>query len=299
MHFTRKLPLTFAILGLSTCIVAAQSSTARLASMSSRALCQTGQAVVVTEFIVQGTGSETFVLRGIGPSLGGLGIPDPLQDPTLRFLNPRGKQLDFNNDWMENPDKDEIINVGLAPSNNLESAIIDAVTVGSYTSVLQGLHHGEGVALSEIFDLLDGGLKISAVGTRAFVGTGDDVLISGIVITGSEPLPVLIRVLGPSLADAGLTGVLPDPFLELHSASGELIFQNNNWKDTQEFEIEGTGLAPSNDLESAALVTLDPGAYTVVASGIRGTTGIGFVQYYSLDARARELNPAPIIKRQR
>jgi hypothetical protein len=153
-----------------------------------------------------------------------------------------------------------------------------------------------GLALTEIFDLFDGGLKISAAGTRAFISTGDNVMISGIIISGTDPLPHSIRALGPSLIDAGLADVLPDPTLEFHNGNGSLIAFNDNWKDAQQAEIEATGLAPTNDLESAILVRLDPGLYTAIVRGVDDTTGVDFVQFYSLASPIRELNPAPIIK---
>jgi hypothetical protein len=126
--------------------------------------------VLVTEFIVQGTGSESFVSRGLGPSL--VDVPDALQDPTITLLNARGHQLDFNNNWMQNPDKQEIMDSGLAPVFRREAAIIDTLEPGIYTIVEQGKNQSEGDALTEIFDLFDGGLKISAAGTRAFISTG-------------------------------------------------------------------------------------------------------------------------------
>jgi hypothetical protein len=297
MHPAPKLLLALTLFAISTCLAAAQSTNARLANISTRALCQTGDAVLVTEFIAQGTGSESFVSRGLGPSL--VGVPDALQDPTIALLNARGHQLDFNNNWMQNPDRQEIIDLGLAPPFRREAAIIDTLAPGIYTAVERGANHSVGDGLIEVFDLFDGGLELSAVGTRAFISTGDNVMLSGIIITGTDPLPLLIRALGPSLIDAGLADVLPDPTLELHDGNGSLIALNDNWKDAQEAEIVATGLAPSNDLESAIVVTIIPGAYTAVVAGLGGTTGLGFVQFYSLAAPIRELNPAQINKRRR
>ena len=105
-----------------------------------------------------------------------------------------------------------------------------------------------------------------------------------------------MRALGPSLPDFGISGALADPTLELHDENGALIASNDNWKDTQEAEIEATGPAPDDDLESAILATLSPGPYTAIGSGVNDTTGTGFVQFYSLDAPVRELSPAPNIR---
>ena len=129
-------------------VVAGQDA-GRFADISTQVFCQTQQAVVVTEFIAYGRGNESFALRGLGPSL--FLVADPLQDPTLSLLDARGDRLDHNDNWMDSPDKDELIALGLAPSNDAESAMIDTVRPGIYTSVLRGTHHGEGTALSEVF----------------------------------------------------------------------------------------------------------------------------------------------------
>ncbi len=297
MRLTLKLSTALILVVFSTCI--AQAETGRFGNISSRVLCETGDAVIVTEFIVQGTGTETFLFRGLGPSLSDLGVPGALQDPTIRLLDSRGRLLDSNDDWMDNPDKDAIIATGLAPTDALESAMIDTLKPGAYTFVEQGTHRSMGVALPEVYDLFDGGLQLSAVGVRGFVGTDDNVIISGVIVTGTRPVPVLLRALGPSLADAGLTGVLQDPTLELYDATGTLVAVNDNWRDSQEEAIVATGLAPTNDLESALLVDVIPGAYTAILHGIGVTTGLGFMQFYSLALPARELNPAPPLKRTR
>lgn len=294
MNLTRQLPFGLAILVLSAGVAAGQS-TGRFANISTRIFCQTRDAVIVTEFIAYGRGTETFALRALGPSLPL--VPNPLQDPTLRLLDARGDRLDYNDNWMDSPDKDEIIALGLAPPDDLESAMIDTLRPGIYTSVVQGSHHGEGTALSEVFDLLDGDLQLSAVGARGFVGVGDDEMISGIIISGN-PLSVLIRALGPSLADAGLPGVLPNPTLELRDSNGVLIASNDDWrKGGQEAEIIASGLPPPNDLEAAVITFLPLGIYAAIVDGAGGTTGLGFVQWYSLAAPARELDPAPVLRR--
>src|SRR6188508_1277264 len=104
---------------------------------------------------------------------------------------------------MDNPDAQDIENSGLAPGDPLESAVIDDLKPSLYTSVVQGKAHGEGTAIAELYDL-GGDLQLSAVGTRGFVGTADHVLISGVIVSGSEPLILLLRALGPSLTAAGL-----------------------------------------------------------------------------------------------
>ena len=121
------------------------------------------------------------------------------------------------------------------------------------------------------------------ISARAHVFTGDPVLIGGFIIEGAESKTVLIRGIGPSLSSFGIVMPLANPILELHDHTGALIASNDNWKDTQESQIAATGLSPSNDLESAILVTLSPGAYTAVVQGVAMTTGPGLVEIFDLD----------------
>ncbi|MEO8045346.1 MAG: sialidase family protein [Spartobacteria bacterium] len=124
------------------------------------------------------------------------------------------------------------------------------------------------------------------ISTREMVGTGDNVLIGGFIVSGSTPKQVILRAIGPSLAVAGVEDVLLDPTLELRNSAGSVIFSNDNWRDTQEDAIAATGLQPNDDLEAAILITLDPGAYTAIVEGTNGTTGNALVEAYDLDATA-------------
>lgn len=127
--------------------------------------------------------------------------------------------------------------------------------------------------------------NLANISTRAFVGTEDNVLIAGFIISGTQDKPILIRGLGPSLATPpiNLPTVLGDPTLELHDSTGATIRSNDNWKDTQQTEIEATGIPPTNDAESAILTSLAPGAYTVILRGADATVGNGLVEFYDLD----------------
>ena len=122
------------------------------------------------------------------------------------------------------------------------------------------------------------------ISTRELVGTGDNVPIGGFIVDGTTPKRVILRAIGPSLGAAGVEDVLADPTLELRDNTGSLIFSNDNWRDTQESEIAATGLQPNDDLESAILATLDPGAYTAILQGVDETTGNALVEAYDLDA---------------
>ena len=123
--------------------------------------------------------------------------------------------------------------------------------------------------------------KLANISTRALVGTGANVLIGGFIVTGTESKPVIIRGIGPSLP---LPGKMLDPTLELHAASGAMIGFNDNWgQSADSAAIAQSGVAPADANESAILMTLAPGSYTVVLAGANQTTGTAVVEVYDLD----------------
>ena len=121
---------------------------------------------------------------------------------------------------------------------------------------------------------------------RLLIQTGNNVGIAGFVVGGTEAKKVLIRGLGPTLAQFNVTGVMQNPTLELHDGRGSLITTNDNWKDTQQAEITATQLAPPADVEAAILATLQPGAYTAIQTDARGGTGVGLIEVYDVDPLA-------------
>jgi len=120
------------------------------------------------------------------------------------------------------------------------------------------------------------------ISTRGLVQTGDDVLIGGFIIGGSEARQLVLRAIGPSLAGQGISNPLLDPTLELHDVNGVLIASNDDWKEN-EAEIEATGLAPTDDRESALVIDLNPGNYTAIVRGSSSLTGVALVEAYDLN----------------
>jgi hypothetical protein len=142
-----------------------------------------------------------------------------------------------------------------------------------------------GVAVVEVYDLsADGGSKIANISTRGRVETGDNVMIGGFIIGGDQVTTVVVRGIGPSLANYGVTGALSDPWVEVYDSNGGLIAQDDDWRMYQEQPLIQTGLAPSDDRESAMLLFLQPGAYTAIVRGKNNGTGVGLVEVYNLDA---------------
>ena len=124
------------------------------------------------------------------------------------------------------------------------------------------------------------------ISTRLRVDVGDKVMIAGFIIRGNVAKPVVLRGMGPSLVSSGLpaASLLQDPVIELHGSNGALITSNDNWKDTQKAQIEGTIYEPTDDREAVILATLPPAAYTVILKGVGGTSGIGIVEVYDNNA---------------
>lgn len=131
-------------------------------------------------------------------------------------------------------------------------------------------------------------LQVVNFSTRMLVQTGDRVGVGGFIVTGTEPKHLLLRAIGPSLAQAGVPGALADPTVELHGPGAFVTVANNNWRDdpAQEAAIMASGIPPVSDLESAIDVTLDPGAYTAVVRGNNGTSGVALVEVYDIDQAA-------------
>ncbi len=140
------------------------------------------------------------------------------------------------------------------------------------------------MAIVEVFELDRSESPLANISTRGQVLTGNDVMIGGFVVQGTGPRTVVVRARGPSLAPFGIANPLGNPELRLVRSSDQTnVASNDNWVNApNRLALEASGFAPSNILESAILVTLDPGAYTAIVSGAGGTTGVGLVEVFTL-----------------
>jgi len=246
---------------------------------------QTGDNVGIGGFIITGTAPKHVLIRAIGPSLTQLGVPDALADPVLELHGPGPFATIVNNDWRDDPVQEAaIIATGIAPSNNLESAIDATLLPGAYTAVVSGNGNTSGVALVEVYDLNQPvNSKLANISTRALVGTGDSIVIAGFILGGnSGDDRTVVRGIGPSLTALGIPNALANPTLELRDGNGALLVANNDWQDdpAQAAELIAAGLAPTNQLESGIAATLPPGAYTALLAGLNNGTGVGLVEVY-------------------
>jgi uncharacterized delta-60 repeat protein len=257
---------------------------ARAINLSTRMLVQTGDRVGIGGFIITGTAPKHVLLRAIGPSLTQLGVPNALGDPVMELHGPAGFATITNDNWRDDPAQEAaIIATGIPPSNDLESAIDVTLNPGAYTAIVSGKNNTSGVGLVEVYDLSQtGSAKLANISTRAFVGTGNDIVIAGFILGSGGMDNIVARGIGPSLSAVGVPNALVDPALELRDANGALLIANNDWQDDagQAARIAAAGLAPSHDAEAAIAATLAPGLYTALLSGVNSGTGIGLVEVY-------------------
>jgi hypothetical protein len=251
-------------------------------NISTRVFVDTDEKASIAGFIVTGADRKKVLIRGIGPSLAASGVPDPLEDPTLTLFGELGNMLAENDNWRDTQES-EIIATGIAPPDDSESAIVALLGPGHYTAVLTGKNDTAGNGLVEVYDLEpDSKATLSNLSTRGFVGSGNNVMIGGVVVGPGDSPVMVFRAIGPSLAHAGILHPLSDPTLELHDGNGAVVAFNDNWQDSQMQAVQATELAPTDVRESAIVAFLTPGNYTAVVGGNDGETGIALVEAYRI-----------------
>ncbi len=266
----------------------------RLANISTRAQVGSGASIEIAGFVIGGTASKTVLVRAIGPTLAGYGVPNALRAPKLELY--RGNTLVAGNTGIANsPDVAAIAAAGAAVGafspvlNAADSALLITLPPGSYTAQVSSADGTSGIALAEVYDLspIESGQKLKNISTRAAVGTGDGVLIAGVVVTGTTPKRVLVRAVGPGLTTYNVSGVLAQPVLSLKTLAGQTITANTGWTtsaDATAISAAGpqVGAFPLAAGDSAMIVTLSPGSYSAQVSGIGGATGIALIEVYEL-----------------
>jgi hypothetical protein len=252
----------------------------RLSNLSTRGQVQTGDNVMIGGFIISGSAPKKVLVTARGPSLTAFGVVGAMANPSLRLVSGQ-TVIASNDDWGTASNAAEIQATGRSPTNSLESAILTTLNPGAYTAIVSGVNDGTGVGIVEVFELDRPDIPLTNLSTRGQVQTGDNVMIGGFVIEGTQPQTVLIRANGPSLTAFGVQGALANPTLRLNSGQ-TVVAENDDWQTASNAAaIQATGLAPTNPLEAAILTTLNPGAYTAIVSGKDGGTGVGIVEVFA------------------
>lgn len=261
---------------------------ARSSNLSARSRVQTGDNVMIGGFIIRGNDPKPVVLRGLGPSSVNAGVPagTVLNDPVLELRGASGALITSNDNWKESPQRAQIEGTVYEPDDDREAVILTTLPPAGYTAVVNGKNGGIGVGLVEVYDLDQSSESMLAnISSRAFVETGNNVLIGGLTLGGSSgSAQIIIRAIGPSLGPLGVANPLPDPTLELRDGNAMLLASNDDWRDdaAQASYIEAVGLQPQDDLESALAASLPPGAYTAIVAGKSGEIGVALVEVYNL-----------------
>jgi hypothetical protein len=249
-----------------------------LANIATRLKVETGDNALIGGFIVTGTQSKKIIVRARGPSLSQF-FSGVLANPILELYQ-GNTLLETNDDWKQH--QTEVEATGIPPTNDLESAIVRTVTPNNYTAIVRGVGNGTGIALVEVYDLdRTGDSKLANISSRGLVQTGDNVIIGGFIVVGSDSQKVIVRALGPS---TGVPGAMANPTLELLDVNGTILEANDDWQQSANKQaIIDSGIPPSNDAESAIVRTLTPGNYTAIVRGANDSTGVAVVEVYALN----------------
>lgn len=267
----------------------------RLINLATRTQVLADSATLISGFVVAGA-PKTILVRAAGPALAAFGVTGALAQPSLTLY--RGSQLIASNTrWSTAANapalRDTAQRVGAFafPEGSADSALLATLEPGDYTAQVTSVTSATGVALIELYDAAatsPSPSRLINTSVRAHVGTGGQILIPGLVVGPGAPKTVLIRAVGPGLAQFGVTGLLARPVLTLFA--GDTAYRTNtgwrNMADVAAFQTQSERLRlfpfADNGADSALYVTLDPGAYTLQVTGAGDTTGVALVEIYEV-----------------
>lgn len=263
------------------------SGTARLINIATRVALGGEAGTPIPGFVLSGTGSKQMLVRAVGPTLTAFGVTGVLADPRLSLLSGNAT-VASNDNWLAADAATFTASGAFAlTAASKDAALVTTLAPGAYTAPVTATDGGSGVALLEVYDAAtSSSVNVINASTRAFVGTGDSVLIPGFVVSGTGSLKLLIRAVGPTLTTFGVTGVLADPTITLYRGTTALA-TNDNWSGaTNAVEIAATAAAvgafalPAGSRDAALVTTLPAGNYTAIVSGVGNTTGTALVELY-------------------
>ena len=279
-------------------LTVADSGPSRIINVSTRGFVPAG-GTLTPGFVLRGNATKTVVIRAIGPTLAAFGLGGTLADPTMDVI-PLGDTATVasNDNWGGGAALVSAFSrVGAFPlaaasstDSSVETSLRAAGLSGFTVRIASKNAAATGVALAEVYDedALTASTRLVNVSTNGFVGTGDQALVPGFVIGGTAPKTLLIRAVGPGLAQFGVTGTLADPQLSVQPLGQDLVVAaNNDWGNdsalANAFTAAGAFALPAGSRDAAVLLRLPPGGYTVVVSGVGATTGTALVEVYDLD----------------
>ena len=279
--------LTHGDLALAVPIAPPSTGPARLFNLAARVAVGGLAGTPIPGFVLSGPGEKAMLIRAVGPSLAGLAVSGALSDPRFSLVN-GAVTVSANDNWLA-ADAGAMATTGAfaLTAGSKDAALLTSLSAGAYTAPVTATDGGSGVALLEIYEASASSPATLINGsTRAYVGTGESVLIPGFVIGGTGALRLLIRAVGPTLENFKVADVLADPTITLYRGSTTLA-ANDNWSTaTTAAEIASAALVvgafalPNGSRDAAIFTTLTAGAYTAVVSGVGATAGTALVELY-------------------
>ncbi len=264
-----------------------------LVNMSCRGQVGTGDNALIAGFVLSGTAPKNVLIRAAGPALIGQNVSGTISQPVITLFH-GANRLISNQGWGTAGNVSDVATTATTvgafsfDAGSNDSAILTTLNPGIYSAVVSSADGNPGISLVEVYDADTTNPASHPVNlsTRGKVGAGDNVLIAGVAITGASPKKLLVRAVGPTLATTfGLTGTLGDPQFRIYQGSA-IITQNAGWNDDAQVQAAaaqtGAFALPAGSKDAAALVTLNPGNYTVVVSSQSGATGIAMVEVYQM-----------------
>ncbi|MEZ5277999.1 MAG: chondroitinase-B domain-containing protein [Opitutaceae bacterium] len=268
---------------------------ARLVNNSTRAISNTGEALLINGFVVAGADPKSVLIRAVGPGLSAYSVTDPMPEPVLRLFDASGSIVESNTGWQTGPERDlaeaaAVVGAFALEDGSLDSALLTTLWPGAYTAQVTPAEGTVGTVLLEIYDLTEAASVMTNQSSRGEVGVGQEVLITGFVIGGADSRQVLVRGAGPALTGFGVTTAIGNPTLEIIDADDVSVAANDDWSDSAEAaaieaaaEVVGAFPFASGSQDAAILITLPPGVYTARVKGVSGDTGTTLVEIYLLD----------------
>jgi uncharacterized repeat protein (TIGR03803 family) len=268
----------------------------RLVNVSTRAQVGTGANILIPGFVVAGNGTETLLIRADGPSLTRYGVTGVLAQPSLTVVDSAGNVIASNTGWGTNATPSKIASVAAQvgafafATGSADSAVIVYLPAGGYTVEISGVNNTTGVALGEVYEVSSTGTRLTNISTRAQVGTGANIMIPGFVVTGAGTEQLLVRGDGPSLTQYGVSGVLEQPSLDVFSGH-TIIASNTVWStSTSPAPAQIASVAAqvgafsftSGSADSAQVVNLAAGSYTMQIRGVNNSTGVALAEVYEV-----------------
>ena len=267
---------------------------ARLVNISTRAMVGTAGNILIPGFVIAGGGTETLLIRADGPALAQFNVAGYLANPILSVLDSNGRPVAYNENWGTNTNPAQIANVSASvgafalATGSADCALIVNLPAGAYTVQVTGQNGTTGVALAEVYEVSSRGSRLVNISTRAEVGSGANVVIPGFVITGGTE-QLLVRGVGPALGQFNVAGFLALPTLTLFDSNNNVVASNTGWGTDSNFagiaraaSSVGAFALPAESADSAKVVSLPAGSYTVEIAGVGGTTGIALAEIYEL-----------------